>query len=415
MNGIAEVQIYAAGLAGLPGMTPVRLAKLMDGFHPVLAWKAVRVGTHPADPRRRFTSAARTTDLGDVEARYRRAGVEILLPDMRDYPSMLVGIRGRPPCSSPSGSPPFSSPNPGWRSWAPVRQPTTGARSRPSWPAIWPLKASWWFRDWLEESTVRPTPAPCGRVATRCHRWPLSAPVWTSRIHRRIVSCGRRWPPEGPSSPSRLSARSRTQGCSRPEIGSSPPFPMWWWWSRATEPGDRCTRPTPQPGDRFPSARCRARSGAAPQTGPMGCWWTGARRCAMPPMYWWRSPWPGPARRRSAPKPGRSGARRQSHRSAIDGTHAGRTVPRTEADPPEADPPEADPPEADPPEADPTHRAVLDAIDDVPTRFETILIRTGLSIAATAEACDRLVERGSIISGAGWWSRNQQERSLLRN
>ena len=56
---------------------------------------------------------------------------------------------------------------------------------------------------------------------------------------------------------------------------------------------------------------------------------------------------------------------------------------------------------------DPTQGAVLDAIDDVPTRFETILIRTGLSIATAAEACEGLVEQGLVIAGAGWWSQSR--------
>ena len=47
MIGQLEAQVSAAGLAGLPGMTPVRLAKLLDGFHPVLAWRAVQAGAHP--------------------------------------------------------------------------------------------------------------------------------------------------------------------------------------------------------------------------------------------------------------------------------------------------------------------------------------------------------------------------------
>jgi DNA protecting protein DprA len=50
-------------------------------------------------------------------------------------------------------------------------------------------------------------------------------------------------------------------------------------------------------------------------------------------------------------------------------------------------------------------QAVFDAVDDTPTTFETILIRTDLSIATVAEACDNLVEQGVLSTGAGWWSR----------
>jgi hypothetical protein len=54
----------------------------------------------------------------------------------------------------------------------------------------------------------------------------------------------------------------------------------------------------------------------------------------------------------------------------------------------------------------PDECAVLDAVDDVPTTFETILIRTDLSVTAAAAACDHLVESGALLAGAGWWSRN---------
>ena len=50
-------------------------------------------------------------------------------------------------------------------------------------------------------------------------------------------------------------------------------------------------------------------------------------------------------------------------------------------------------------------RSVLDAVDDTPTSFETILLRTGLSFALAAEACEDLVEAGRLLAGAGWWSK----------
>jgi hypothetical protein len=48
---------------------------------------------------------------------------------------------------------------------------------------------------------------------------------------------------------------------------------------------------------------------------------------------------------------------------------------------------------------------VLDAVDDTPTPFETILLRTGLTIALAAEACEDLVDAGRLLAGAGWWSK----------
>jgi DNA processing protein len=50
-------------------------------------------------------------------------------------------------------------------------------------------------------------------------------------------------------------------------------------------------------------------------------------------------------------------------------------------------------------------RSVLDAVDDTPTTFETILLRTGLTIALAAEATEDLVDAGRLLAGAGWWSK----------
>ena len=93
---LGEEQRFAAALAGLPGMTPVRLAKLLDGFHSPVAWGAVLAGTHPGDPKRRFAGPARITDVREVGERYEQAGVLVLLPDMEGYPTMLIGDPGAP-------------------------------------------------------------------------------------------------------------------------------------------------------------------------------------------------------------------------------------------------------------------------------------------------------------------------------
>ncbi len=60
---------------------------------------------------------------------------------------------------------------------------------------------------------------------------------------------------------------------------------------------------------------------------------------------------------------------------------------------------------ADGPGLSEPERTVLEALDDTPTVFETILLRTTLSIASAAQACGSLVERGAASSGPGWWCR----------
>jgi DNA processing protein len=83
-------------MAGLEGMTPVRLAKLVDGFDPPTALCALRAGTHPADPGRRFRTPARNVDPDQVARRHEAAGVAVLLPGDVGYPSRLIGDPGAP-------------------------------------------------------------------------------------------------------------------------------------------------------------------------------------------------------------------------------------------------------------------------------------------------------------------------------
>jgi predicted Rossmann fold nucleotide-binding protein DprA/Smf involved in DNA uptake len=55
--------------------------------------------------------------------------------------------------------------------------------------------------------------------------------------------------------------------------------------------------------------------------------------------------------------------------------------------------------------SDRVQRSVWEAVDDVPTSVETVLLRTDLSLAALTAAGEELVERGLLTAGAGWWSR----------
>ena len=96
---------YAAALAGLPEMTPVRLAQVLGPLGPVEAWSALTRGTNPGDPTRRFADAARATDPAEVGERYRRSGVQILLPDCGLYPKALAGDPGAPAVLFAHGDP----------------------------------------------------------------------------------------------------------------------------------------------------------------------------------------------------------------------------------------------------------------------------------------------------------------------
>ena len=104
-RGSTDELACAAALVDLPGITPVRLARLLDGFGPEVAWAAVCAGTHPGDPDRRFRLAARGVTPAEVARRYADAGVAVLLPDRVGYPAALVGDAGAPAVLCAMGDP----------------------------------------------------------------------------------------------------------------------------------------------------------------------------------------------------------------------------------------------------------------------------------------------------------------------
>ncbi len=77
-------------------MTPTRLARVLDGFSPRVAFSMLSAGTHPADPGRRFRASARAADPAQVAAAYAASGVAVLLPDRAGYPAALAGDPGAP-------------------------------------------------------------------------------------------------------------------------------------------------------------------------------------------------------------------------------------------------------------------------------------------------------------------------------
>jgi DNA processing protein len=95
----------AAALVGLPGMTPVRLAKILSDLDPVRAWQALARGRHPADGQGRFRIAARNTDPRIVAEEYDRAGVAVHLPSSPGYPTTLRNDPGAPAVLFSRGTP----------------------------------------------------------------------------------------------------------------------------------------------------------------------------------------------------------------------------------------------------------------------------------------------------------------------
>jgi DNA processing protein len=94
-----------AALAGLPGMTPVRLAKILADQDPVRAWEVLACGRHPADEQRLFMTAARNADPQAVADEYERAGVGVHLCSSPGYPAVLRSDPGAPAVLFSRGAP----------------------------------------------------------------------------------------------------------------------------------------------------------------------------------------------------------------------------------------------------------------------------------------------------------------------
>ena len=396
MNVPAQLESHAGALAGLPGMTPVRLAKLLDGFGPALAWEAVKAGTHPADPRRKFAVPARRTDVDDLGRRYAGAGVRILLPGAAGYPSMLTGDPSAPAVLFASGDP-------------------TVVERRDRVAIVGTRSATHYGRQVASELAVE------------------------LADHGVVVVSGLARGIDGAAHAGALRGESEGAGPPVAVVGTGldvvyPPSNRE-LWARVAGRGvvfsESALGTQPHPGV-FP-ARNRIIAALADVVvvveshhggGSLYTAEAAARRgipvCAVPGSVHSRASAgtngllvdgcipvrdatdvlvavalarAGPDARAGAPPPAALAPSHRANRSrparvpagtrASGGVGSGMPAPLT-----------------------PAQRTVWEAVDDTPTAFETILIRTDLPLAAAAEACGQLVESGALRSGAGWWSRS---------
>ncbi len=363
----------AAALLGLPGMTPVRLARLLDGMGPRVAWAAVRAGAHPADPSRRFTAAARQVDPDEVVTRYAAAGVDVLLPGWTGYPAALVGDPGAPAVLCASGDP-------------------TVLEARPAVAVV---------------GTRSATPYGAKVAADLGRRLAAAEVVVVSGLARGIDAAAH------------SGALAAGPGAAPPVAvvgtGLDVPYPREnrALWARVAAAGAVLSeaalgteaRPMVFPArNRIIAALADVvvvveshRAGGSLYTAEAA-----ARRsipvCAVPGSVY-------------------SAASAGTNELLVDGC-----VPVRDADDvlaavalarqgrgmvgPASSPAargRADP--GDPGPVDRLERAVWEAVDDTPTTVETVLLRTDLSLAALTAAGEELVERGLLTAGAGWWSR----------
>jgi DNA processing protein len=383
----SDPEAHVAALAGLPGMTTGRLSALLEGTHPVLAWRSVRAGKHSADPDRRFVASARATDVGTVEARYRRAGVRLLLRGRPDYPAALVEDPTAPAVLFCRGEPTV------FDSFATVA--IVGTRSATAYGR----RVAAEMGVALAEEGVVVVSGLARGIDSAAHTGALRASGPEAARPAAVVGTG--LDVVYPSSSAELWERVARLGVlvSESPLGTAP-----------------------QPWV-FP-ARNRIIAGLADVVVVVECHLSGgslstveaaARRsvpvCVVPGSV--HSPSSAgtnallvdgctPVRdatdvlvavslARAGRMPSRAGPRPSSLRrhSGNDGHGA---VPVTVAAPHRA--------------TTEDQRTVLEAVDETPTVFETILLRTNLPIPEAAQACDELVDAGLLASGPGWWSRD---------
>ncbi len=444
-----EERAHAAALAGLPAMTPVRLAKLLNGFHPVLALKAVQAGAHPADPDRRFAGAAGTTDVDEVWASYCRCGVRVLLPSEPGYPTMLLGDPGAPAVLFARGDPSVvegaarvaivgtRSATPygrqvaselasdlattgvvvvsglargidgaahagalrgcGAESAPPVAVVGTGldtvypAANRELWEAVASRGAI------LSEAALGTKPHPGvfparNRiiaalsdvvVVVESHRGGGSLYTAEAAARRSIPVCA--VPGSVKSRASQGTNGLLVDGCT--PVRDAEDVLVAISLARAAKYDSHsellATQRTDK-GRRGGPDRSEGVSGPAVDDGiRLGSASVQGTATAPPPLSPGRPPRHVGANERTNVRPRPPGSGRGERSDLKSRRKAQITV-----------------------HSSPEECAVWDAVDDVPTAFETILIRTDLSVTAAAAACNRLVETGALLAGSGWWSRN---------
>ena len=380
MTAPATIAAHAAALAGLPGMTPVRLSRITDGFTPVTAWRALRAGAHPGDPHRRFTAAARMTEVEEVAARYRGAGVAVLVPGDEGYPTRLEGDPGAPAVLFALGDPRVLEGRP--------RVAIVGTRSATPYGR---RVAS----DMAAELAGQGVAVVSGLAVG------IDAAAHSGALYQGGEGAG---PPvavvgTGLDEVYPVSSRSLWQGvASRGAVLAESPL------GTRPRPGVFPARnriiaalsdvvvvvESHHRGGSLYTAEAAARRGipvcavpgsvrSASSSGTNGLLVDGCIpvRDAADVLVAVSLAGGAPVRSASPVAPGR--------RSASPVVPSAPTSPAVELTAPQ--------------------RSVLEALDETPTPFETLLLRTDLSVAGVAEACEFLVDRGMADTGAGWWSR----------
>ena len=380
-----STEAYAAGLSGLPRMTPARLARLLDGFEPSTAWHALAAGVHPADPERRFEAAVRRTELEEVFDAYRRMDVSVLVRDTRGYPARLVGDRGQPAVLFARGDP-------------------ARLEGRPSVAVVGTRSATHYGREVAAE---------LGRELSAAGVTVVSglARGIDGAAHTGVVRL-----PAGGGPPAAV-------------VGTGldvvyPPQHAELWGAVAAHGAvfsESALGTPPRPGV-FP-ARNRIIAALSDVVVVVECHHKGgslytadaAARRGIPVGT-------VPGSVRSPASAGCNALLADGCFPVRDATDVLAAIELARADPVATHPAHRRTTSCDTPApgrpgnlvAHPTRllpatdeqRRVWEAVDDHPTGLETILLRTGLSVSAVALACEELSSSGQLRGGQGWWCRS---------
>jgi DNA processing protein len=396
----------AAALAGLRGMGPVRLARILEDRAPEDAWQAIVAGTHPADRGRRFTVEARRTDTAAVGASYADAGVDILLPGAPGYPAALAGDAGAPAVLFARGRPGVASGGPsaaivGTRSATPygrrVASELGAALAAAGVTVVSGLALG--IDGAAHAGAVRASgpgaAAPVAVVGTGLDVvYPAAnAPLWAEVAEHGVILSEA--PLGTPPRPRVFPARNRVIAALADVVVVVECHRTGGSFHTIDAAIRRSIPVCAVPGSVHSPASTGTNGLLADGCAPV--------RDATDVLVALSLARPA-GRDRAVAEPGtyRTGMPEGSGGAGVGGT--GPAAPQRPA------PQCATEREARTAE----EQAVLDAVDDTPTVVETILIRTDLDLATVASVAGRLVDRGVLDGGPGWFARSAGTRGRSR-
>jgi DNA processing protein len=94
-SGMDDEELFAAAVASL-GAGPGRLRRLLSGFSPTEAWEAIGRGEHPADSEGVFRPKATNALLESVHKACERVGASVVVLGCPQYPKALEDDREAP-------------------------------------------------------------------------------------------------------------------------------------------------------------------------------------------------------------------------------------------------------------------------------------------------------------------------------